>query len=431
MNLTNLNRNLMRLTDPKTFDEKGNLMKKKLHAVPMAAKQFAESDLELSKKYINPKDCYPNLYDNSVLKETFPGLRYKGRKIINIEDISFDLDDVKEAKSDIFVNRDVDLSFIYQKNGRVHVNPERDRIHKNMDKKGYELCNIPPSVCYLPDGICHIMDGRTRLEYLILRGFKNVIVDVYESDNPEPFEEWQVYANPPQEIRGPQKMEDIIRLGRKKIISGELPRSEVVVSEWVNKISRKAHNESLIGNIVDAILAGNIISESNYYSEENAQNWLKVNGYNDNVNNNGIYYLIVSHESKASSVLVAAKHLQTLISSGKTIKQLRIVMNPGKFRGGNPDKAWKKRIDVFRAQFTSNVNILRDSYFKNAEFSNVIQLYGAIPTIHSLAQDFPLNRLVIFSGPPLNYRYFEEYDRNNELTEIFDTEDYSEEYEEA
>ena len=81
--------------------------------------------------------------------------------------------------------------------------------------------------------------------------------------------------------------------------------------------------------------------------------------------------------------------------------------------------------------FRSNVNILRDSYFKNAEFSNVIQLYGAIPTIHSLAQDFPLNRLVIFSGPPLNYRYFEEYDRNNELTEIFDTEDYSEEYEEA
>ena len=58
-----------------------------MHAVPLKNKKFEQKDLDLSLKYFDPEVCWPEYYDNNVLSKTFPGLVYKKRIIMNIDDI--------------------------------------------------------------------------------------------------------------------------------------------------------------------------------------------------------------------------------------------------------------------------------------------------------------------------------------------------------
>lgn len=399
-------------------------------AVPMDAKKFTDKHVKLSLLYVNPK-VWPKLYDNKILAKEFKTLQYKTRQLLPIDKIDRSNDTKFDTTNTYGSPHRLTNEFGFQGDGRSNGRgQEAHETWRSMSDNGFQLCWIPISVCLLPDGKYYIMDGRTRLEYLTSKDFQNAIVDIYESSTPTPIGDWAVYANPPREKRSPQLKEDVIRQGKKKIVLGHMKHDRDEVTDWVNLVTRGGYTATVNGAIIDAIMADDKISQSRSWTEEQAENFLKKHGYNDNLDNNGIYYLIVSKESKASAILNAASYYKELINQNKKVKQLRIVINPGTLRGSNAEKSWKKTADDFRKSFSDNLNLLSNAFFDSKIPDNMIVVYAILPSVISLSQTWPFDKLCIFSAPPLNGKSFEKYGFNSGLTDILGIDEEEDELEE-
>lgn len=403
---------------------------KKTHVVEMIEKCFTEEHLKISELYINQR-VWPKLYDKKILKDEWPGLEYVRRDIMNINDICFDRDKLDDDTINVNADHRVPkITFGYQSSGRAHGRGDNTaKLWQNLDKRGYELSHIPVSVCQLPDGKTHIMDGRTRLEHLIERGFTNIIVDVYKSNNIGTFEDWQTYANPPPEVRSPQKTEDLIRRGADKIRNGTLnPNNDIEIYKWIEKISGGAYSHKTVGKIVSGMIeSSGGTSSSKSYTETAAKQFLNMYGYHDNTKENGIYYLIISGESKASSVIAAAKYMGKLSVEGKKVKELRLVINTGTLKGSDPSISWKKCVDDFRDEFENNLNIIKTYFFGSGDIDTRIKLYGVLPSVISLSQEYPMDRMVIFDASELKYKRFHQIDINRGMSAAVGVEEIEEE----
>ena len=293
-------------------------------------------------------------------------------------------------------------------------------VWESLRIKGFVLSHVPMSVCLLPDGNYHLMNGRTRTEELIRNNFTNLIVDVYESDDYMSFLKFAVFSNPPEDPHSAQTMRDVIELGIDSIGSGRLKPKDVY--DFVDVVTSSSYSPSKVGEIVNSIIAGESSTSLSLNSTEAAE-WLNINGYRDNMNGNGIYYCVVSYESPASSITSVAKQLKSLITNGNKVKEYRLVINPGTLKGGTIEKSWKGRIDRFRDGYISNLDSVRELYFGGTEIKNTIKLYGAIPTVKALAQEYPLDKLVIFAGP-LKTKNFKDIDTENGLSKLMEVEEY-------
>ena len=390
----------------------------RVHAVPLSSKKFIKEDLELSKLYFN-KDVWPGYYDNKVLKQKFPTLKYVDRRIVKISDVDYTPDeDTQKTRMDKNLQRSAkgNINFKMQKvraGGRGKFYKD---IWEDMRLNGYELCHKPLSVCKMHDGKIYMMDGRTRLEFLIENKFENIIVDYYECSEWLSADKFAEFSNPPEKPRSPQTKEDIITLAISEIDAGRLKPEEVV--DFVHTVSDNQFSTNATAKIIACIHAGES-SASVTYKDSEAREWLKDNGYHDNINNNGIYYFVSSKESAGSSILAAAKYHKALASEKKKVKELRIVINPGVLEGASAEDSWKKRIDDYRSLFENNFNIIKDSYFENVSEKNVIRVFGAIPTVKALSTKYPMDKLVMFNVGKLKYKTFSEIDSDEALSRFF------------
>lgn len=391
-------------------------MKKMDHVVPVSAKSFTQSHLDTTLLYINPK-VWPNRYDNQTLKEKYPGLKFIKRAIIDTKDILHKppqelLNSLPGKVMRSFALQFSNLMQVPRANGR---GKESEDVWYSIQNNGYELIHAPISVCKTPDGNIWLIDGRTRYEELLRLGFTNIIADYYESDNYHSINKFSLSANPPAKPRSPQQTEDVIKVAIDEINVGRLKNEEKDIREFVLDVTDGAYTYTVVNNIVRRIQNSDG-SRSVFYNNNEASEWLKKNGYHDNVNENGIFYFVVSNESKGSSILSAANYYKKLINDGEKVKELRLIINPGNLSGASAVKTWKKRIDTFRAIFNSNFDSIREGFFKNIELKKVIKVYGAIPTVLALAQQYPLDKLVIFHLSELKYKSFSDIDMENGLS---------------
>ena len=177
----------------------------------------------------------------------------------------------------------------------------------------------------------------------------------------------------------------------------------------------------------------NILEESkegvplvNTYDEKSAPQWLKnIAKIQSNQNNNGIYYLTVSSTFHTKFIPWAAKKYQELLLdialNNKTkCKQLRIVVYVSDLSSSDLELSWKTGIDKFRNQVEKLMNLVCKTWFTNIpEITNKVVMYGAIPSVYSLEQKYPMNKIVRFTQD-LKDQTFDEIDLPKTLDDYLD-----------
>ena len=388
------------------------------HTVSLSKKTFTQEHVELSLAYINPK-VWPGYYDNKILKKEFKTLKFIDRRIMAIADITYDIPEDQLEPYPLtmrqFVTNNKMMVQTARSNGRGSKAPD---VWASMRKNGYELSHVPMAVVKMMDNKNHFNDGRTRLEELLEQGFTHVIVDYYTCSDWHSFTSFALFRNPPEKARSPQTLNDVITNGVQEIKSGRLKDNKEEIEKYVKRVTGDAHDENIFGKIVKGIQGGKS-AQSSSLNEHQAREWLITNGYLNNIKNNGIYYLVVAASSQSSSIVAGAHELQRLRSAGIKVKKLRLVINPGTLKGADPEDSWKGIVDSFRNAYHGNIDLIKNSHFVDAKDKDIIKLFGAIATVHSMAQTYPLNKIVEFNKTfTKKHNSFMELDTQNALTEL-------------
>lgn len=385
-----------------------------VHAVPLSAKKFTEADRLLSLKYISD-EVYPGLYDKSSKDFT-----YIERRIIDISDIEVNPPDSVFKGLDAKTRNNLYSQVVFARAaGRGE---DADRVDASISESGYELCHVPITVALTPNGVITIVDGRTRLNRLIEAGFTNVIVDYYICTEWKAYLKELVKRNRPSSPRSPMTKSDIINNCNTAVVMGWLNRDTDEIRKYVEELTDNRIQKNVMDKIIQSVKYGNGYSaDVKAVDEKEAAEFLKVNGYKNNENNNGIYYTTFSASAWSKAVVYAAKELYELESSGAIVKELRVVLHTGTLDAADPALSWQNKIDSFRSGWKEDLNDIENSYFKDARRRAIIRLFAAIPAVSSLG--YPMDKLVMFHVGELKDQYFRDIRVNKGLTNVFDVAD--------
>jgi hypothetical protein len=370
-------------------------------SVPLSAKKFTQEDLEVSKKYICP-DVYPGLYNQNELP---PGIRFIDRRIVPIDSFLLqpkEIDDKKEAAK----------LFMFQDARFTSRGANADEVHASIELYGFRLNCVPISVLKCPDKNEYIGNGKTRLEKLLKEGFENVIVDYYECSDWDSLSQFGVMSNPISDPYSPHTMLDIVSHCQKAIANGFIENTYDAIHKRAKFVSNGSFGDATLNRICLRVMEEkNAPQNLFHYNEESGKEWLERMGHHDNDMNNGIYYKIVSteHFSKSFASL-SAFYRRLVIDEGKKVKELRVILHTGTLDGSNPVGSWKSRIDKFRRHWNRIYDNIEYAFFEKAERSRKIKLYGALPAVASIANEYPLNRLVMFHTGKLKDNLFSDVD---------------------
>ena len=365
-----------------------------IQMVPVDTLTFNESHLESSLKYIDPKG-YPELYSN-----LHGGLKFIGRKLINMDDFQTDLPTLGDAKTK--------ASGSMQTARILGEGINKDEVHASLDK-GYLLSKVPPSMVWI-NGIPYLCNGRTRHGKLKKQNKTNMIVDCYEADNWDAFHFFAIMSNRASEPESPHTLMDVKHYCDLAINENYLERTWDAIAERVEAIVNGTFSKEKKKRIVTDIFHGDNLSTSFVaYDEETAQEFLTKGGYIDNLHKNGIYYFIVSSAFYSKALTNVAKYYDKLLSKGKLVKELRVMVHTSVLEGEDPIECWKKRIDRFRRKWSIQKNQMRQAWYTtSAKEKNIISLYGATPACKELP--FPMDKAVLFDKGVIANHFFDELD---------------------
>jgi hypothetical protein len=379
-------------------------------SVPLSAKKFTQKDLNLSQQYISTH-LYPGLYKEEDLPK---GMKFVDRRIMDIEDISLDNPSQKDVDS---TNA---TGFTWQMARYLSRGANAEDVHASIERYGYKLDKVPMSVVRMPDGKNHICNGKTRLEKLIASDFKNIIVDYYTSDSWDSFNIFAVQNNRVSDPYSPHTKDDVISHCRYAVLNGIIKKTYDDIRKRIDLISNGSFHDSTKNKIALAVLEGDAQSPFLLaFTEKSAKDWLNTNGYRDNIDNNGIYYKVMSTSFHSKAITNVAKYLNEDLK-GKQVKELRLVIHTDTLDGSDGEKCWKGRLDTFRKNYKASLEYIKASFFWKVEQKDVVKLYAALPAVYSLVQEYPMDRLVLFhNGKLKNDTYFSEIDSYNNNIDKF------------
>jgi hypothetical protein len=382
-----------------------------VHSVSLSLKEFTPEHLKLSKLYVN-LSVYPGLYDNKKLNK---GFKFIDRRIISIEDINLDIDDIFTELG--MKGYGEGVAFLQSAAIRANSRGENaDKVQSSIVSDGYELNHLPISVALCPNKKEMILDGRTRLELLKKMGFKNVIVDYYECDSWDNYFKEAIKRNPIDKPRSPMKKEDIIAHCNVAVDRGWIKREAAEIEYRIKEITGNGVNYNTMQKIICNVMygAGHTASVLSL-SEETSINWLKRYGYIDNDKGNGIYYKVVSASAWSKAISSAAQYLDDLEANGKKVKELRIVLHTGTLEGADPTKSWQGKIDSFRTGWKEDLSNIAKAFFSESIRRATIKLYGVIPAVGALSNIYPMDKLVMFHVGKLKDMSFNQINLDEEL----------------
>ena len=383
-----------------------------VHSVPLSAKTFTEKDLEISKKYICP-DVYPGLYQESELPK---GVKYIDRRIMAIKDILLDVEDEFDIKKQ-FTKLNLMQTMLIRQYGR---GSNADDVFASLSSQGFKLDKIPMSVAKCPDNKDYIQNGRTRLEKLMQEGFTHVIVDYYTCSSWDSFAKMAQITNFVEDPYSPHTKGDIITHCNHAIKMGYIKREYNDIRDRILEIAPNSFKPATINKMTLNVLQGDgHTSAVLAFTEKTAKDWLKTFGYHDNVNNNGIYYKVLSTQFHSKALTIAARYLCNDLA-GCNVKELRIVLHTDTLDGADPEVSWKSKIDNFRNKYRNAMSDLREAYYIDPKPRYTIKLFGAIPAVQSLQEQYPMDKLVMFHVGKLKDSTFSEIDTESNLLELFE-----------
>jgi len=294
-------------------------------------------------------------------------------------------------------------------------------VHASIEQQGYKLDKEPISVVICPDKKEHACNGRTRLEKLQQLGFENVIVDVFEAETWNAFHVHSLKTNQYADPYSPFLAQDLEQYALKAWRSGDLKRTFEGVYEAVKEIGGTSFKDKTYHNIASNVVGFHDRDLQLFaHTDATAKEWLNNNGYINNLNNNQIYYYPYASSSWSKCFVNAASFYNELISSGKPVKEIRVVVQTGTLNGADGEQCWKNRIDRFRRNWAEVYNLIEKTHFINSERKSVIKLYGAIPAVASIADEWPLDKLVLFNKGKLANNYFQDLDDDNNLSDFLE-----------
>ena len=150
----------IRLVQKILSDHQQNPTKSPIPIATLKARGFIINDVVAMDAAL-PQSNFPWIFEND-------SIIYKGRKIVNIEDVV----------------TDSELERYTAQAPRTGANPQYSAIRNDIKANGYSLTELPIAVRLIKDedGTVRyvILDGRTRLEILEGEGIKTIVVDVFE-----------------------------------------------------------------------------------------------------------------------------------------------------------------------------------------------------------------------------------------------------------
>ena len=364
--------------------------------VPVDTKTFTEHHLEQSKNFINP-EYYPELYKN-----LYGNLKFKDRRLVDVDSFKLDVPTITDAKTNTGGSS--------QTARLLGEGINKDQVWSSLDR-GYILSKVPPSVVKV-NGINYLCNGRTRHGKLVEQKKTNMIVDYYEAKTWDEFHFFSILSNRASEPESPHTLMDVKSYCDKAIKNGDLKREWSDITARVEAIVDGTFSLSKKKKIVTDIYHGDNLSENFIaYNDKTAPEFLIKCGYIDNVQNNGIYYYIMSSAFHGKALTSAAKYYDKLVSKGKVVKELRVMVHTSLLEGEEPIACWKRRVDRFRNKWNILKNQMRAAWFttKSVEKS-IITLFGATPACYELAHKFPMDKAVLFDKGILKEYDFEDLD---------------------
>ena len=377
------------------------------------------SDLHLqsSLKFIDPEN-YPT-YQNVER-----GLLFVERRLVNLDDIISD---------DILLG----TQSFHAQLARTTVAGNKEATKHSIVENGLKLNFLPISLVLLPDGKFAFLDGRTRED--IFRNncnLKNLIADVYKYDPDYTPDEQQLAgqrfamrANFNEAPSSPFTMDDIVRHTVHAVNKGWISKSDIRKEVMLindNQFSLLKVNKMVLR--VENILANDQdgVPLANTYDEAGAGRWLAdIAKIQSNQNSNGIYYLTVSSSFGTKFIPWVAKKYQALLQdialNNKTkCKQLRVIVYVGTLASSDLEQSWKIGVDRFRAKVERLMGYVCKTWFtETPELANKVILYGAIPAVYSLGEEYPMNKIVRFKQD-LKDQTFDEIDTPKTLDDYLD-----------
>ena len=104
-----------------------------------------------------------------------------------------------------------------------------------------------------------------------------------------------------------------------------------------------------------------------------------------------------------------AKYYDKLLSKGKLVKELSVMVHTSVLEGEDPIECGKKRIDRFRRKWSIQKNQMRQAWYTtSAKEKDIISLYGATPACKELP--FPMDKAVLFDKGVIANHFFDELD---------------------
>lgn len=383
-----------------------------VHAVPLSKKHFDSKDVELSKLYINPL-VYPGLYSNLP-----DGITFDDRKLVDV-DIILDSTALFEELDNKFGSNNYQhtQSAAFRAAGRGE---KADDVDSSLIDFGFELSHIPISLVRTKDGKYYILDGRTRLAFLISKGFKNIIADVYDLESWAGYFKLGLSRNRPDRARSPMTKSDIISNCLYNVRQGWLNQNDTsAIRQYVIEVTDGNIKKNTLDKIIQAVMKGKgHTSQVISFDETKATKWLNTYGYISNENGNGIYYKAVPASAWSKALSSVCAEVLEIEETGLPFREMRVVIHTGTLDSSDPAQSWMDRIDSFRTGWNKDVSNIENAHFINTKKRSVVKVFGAIPAVVDLKEKYVMDKLVMFHVGPLKNKSFFEISSDDSEDEV-------------
>lgn len=344
-------------------------------------KGFVEDNRTIHEE-IFQRDAHRPLYGDDNGEGVVGGLKYVGTKIVRRSDI------------------DKDVKYGAQ-HYRAAANEEVDNIERSIREKGYNLNEVPPAVMITGPDKYILLEGRTRDSMFDTWKFETVLVDTYEhvdkNEDPGDFCFFMnTYGNPKgfaTNFDAKVYFNSVVDRNIDQL--RELDRQQLI--KWLRQ-KQKRINFKLTNSEADEVIhyaqfrinGAQPTVSFKASKADGVRAWLTEHGYVDT--DTYRYVPITSEEHNILKYLA-----RQLKNNPEDTREIRAVVWSGTIAASNPVKDWTFRnLEVFDRykQFLENISAMcfDDAPIVNSRF----KLYGCVPQVQSLAEKYPMNKIVKF-----------------------------------
>ena len=354
---------------------------------------FIQNDIEAMDNAL-PQSNFPWIFENE-------NIIYKGRKIVNVEDVV----------------TDSELERYTAQAPRAGANPQYSAIRNDIKANGYSLTELPIAVRLIEDADGTqryvILDGRTRLEILEGEGVKTIVVDVFGIEKDGDADRTSLIYNRYRKPYGEGSTTDIEQCILRLDAIGQLGLGFKLKNLWLKDPVKLKERMDAAGVIIEKeanALSNNKLKpdqvaqiNANVLNKFQSDKTILIRKFNNggslkeycksvgHVNNGRVKILTFSGTELAVGELGEAVFNQREWLAEDPNREVHIILYCGKPNPTDPEGSWEK----------ATVNTFKTKWEEFSEWCGItrntqVKLLGAIPQIRSLNSKYPMDQLHYF-----------------------------------